>query len=342
MAEATSVYPRPTEDELATLRSDTKANGHITLQKVDLRHLESDLRKIRSLNLNECDLRGVTLVNARRSPVCWSEVKLVRCHMDGFVLGGVRLRMANFLLRESDIANAETLTFSHCKLVGARINFGNSQPWVRFISCDLHKAKLSSGGPGPRLRFSRTKGLWGVTGAILGSLPNQEIIEFNLVDFPTWERLRSIGATRLMSVSWLAVIGLVVYANAIRWYNDQIESVHKNVTDGSTADSWVDQLGPIPTPTQFGWLMLSIASIAVAATILHWRCPPLVLHHTRHQWNLLSQKYDLEYQGASYDRWWWRWACALGYAGGIYAAVYLAVRVLNSVVFFFGWLGDEV
>ena len=208
---------------------------------------------------------------------------------------------------------------------------------MRFVRCDLRKATLHNAGP---VHIVCTKGLWNTDGADYTDLGSQETVRFHhWIDFPTWERLRRIGATRLMSVSWVALIGLVIYANALRWYNDQIKSIHSRVTK-SNSESWVDQLGPLPAPEQFGRLMLSILCIALAATILLWRCPPLVLHHTRHQWNLLSGKHDLEYQGASYDRWWWRWACVLGYSFGGYAAVYLAVRVFNSVAFFFGWLSE--
>ena len=76
----------------------------------------------------------------------------------------------------------------------------------------------------------------------------------------------------------------------------------------------------------------------MAATILHLRCPPVVLHQSRHQWSLLPDKHDLEYQGASYDRWTGRWIATIFYVFGVYAAGYLIYRVVNSVAFFLGWL----
>lgn len=347
MPPADQQYENPSKEQLQEIDDAIKTGVRISLSERDLRQLGPQLSRLRRPTLSRCDLRGVTLAGKRRQRIDWVTAELCQCLVDGLVFDRVDLRRARIEMRErrggapeGDDPERETLTFRRCNLQDATLLFGNGRPDVHFTDCKLDRATLQSNGPGPHLRFVRTTGLWGFDAARTHSLNDQDSARFHhLLDFPTWAFLRRIGATRLMSVSWVALIGLVIYANALRWYNDQIKSIHSRVTN-SEAASWVDQLGPLPAPEQFGKLMLSILCIALAATILLWRCPPLVLHHTRHQWNLLSGKYDLEYQGASYDRWWSRWICALGYAGGIYAAVYLLVRVGNSVAYFFGWLGE--
>ena len=47
MADESSEYPRPTEDELREIRSNIDSHIHNSQKRVYLRHLGSDLRKMR-------------------------------------------------------------------------------------------------------------------------------------------------------------------------------------------------------------------------------------------------------------------------------------------------------
>lgn len=344
MPPADQEYEKPSEEQLQEVDEAIEAGVHFTLSERDLRHLGPQLRRWREPRLHKCDLRGVTLARTTKQRIDWSKAELYECLIDGLIFDQVDLRRAHIRLREreggapeGDDPERKTLTFRRCKLQDAQLLFGNGRPDVHFTDCKLHRATLQSNGPGPYLRFVRTTGLWGFDAAKTSSLNDQESARFqHLLDFPTWAFLRRIGASRLMSVSWFAVIGLVIYASVLRWYNDQVGMLRSQVSKGAIDASWMDRLGPLPAPAQFGWLILSIGSIAVAATILLWRCPPVILHHTRHEWNLISGYRDLAYQGASYDRWWSRRACMVFYTFGGYAAYYLLARLKDSVAFFFG------
>lgn len=332
-----SKYAPTTTKKLDEIQTAISEKGPIYFESLDLRRLGPELSRLRSPSFNLCDLRGVTLAGTRKQQLAWSRTTLGRCQVDGLVFE--RADLDHAVIEPFD-PESGTLTFRGCNLQDARIQFGTGRPCVRFTRCKLHRAVLASGHPAPRLKFIWTTGLWGANGANVHDLRDQETARFHhCLDLPTWERLRSIGATRLMSVSWFAAIGLVVYANALRWYNEQVEALSTRISEAAgDLVSWVDRLKPLPATEEFGRLLLSIVSIALAATILHLWCPPVVLHQSRHQWSVLSDKDDLEYQGASYDRWKRRWIATIFYLFGIYAAGYLIYRVVNSVAFFLGWL----
>ena len=343
MAPADRQYEKPSEEKLQEIDDAIEAGARINLSECDLRHLGPQLSRLREPQLLNCDLRGVTLAGTRKRRIDWSKATVAQGLADGLTFDRVDLLRARIELRHrrddpgEDDPERETLAFRRCDLRDAQLLFGNGRPDVHFTGCKLHRAALDSNGPGPHLRFVRTTGLWGFDAAKTPGLTNQENARFyRLLDFPSWAFLKRIGTTRLMSVSWLAVIGLIIYASVLRWYNVQVSMLRDQVSKGAIDASWMDRLGPLPAPNEFGWLILSIGSIAVAATILLWRCPPAILHHTRHEWNLISGARDLAYQGASYDHWWSRRACTVFYTFGGYAAYYLLARLKDSVIFFFG------
>jgi len=310
--------------------------GTANLSSRDLRECGEQLRKLTSLNLRNCDLRGIKFDRPQ-----WSEVHMVACRFEGTTFAKAQFppRAKIQFNEEANGEDGET-HFDGCDLRGVTIHFGSGQPKVRFTGCTLNKSVLL-GAPkgGDSIWFEWCRGLWGLDRANAHDMDPmaQEKLCYARGWPPTWEMLRRVGSTRLMSVSWVALIALISYAAVLRIYNEQIRRL-KDLTETGQASAWWERLILAPEPWPFGMLLISILFIGSAATIVSWRCPQLVLFSNRHEWVALQgkERRDIEYQAASHDRLGWRALCALGYSGGIYAAWYLLLRFWEALKFFFG------
>lgn len=322
-------YRKPDRKALAELREQAKADH------LDLRSHGAVLRNLSAFRLHYCCLRDMTFSGTSAKPLSWTNTLFHYCDVDGVVFDHVDLSGGGITLVTGEPERVN-LTFRCCNLQRVQFQFGGHVVNARFYRCDMRRAALSAANIRSCLHFVRSRGLWGHDRVSVHGVSDQETtaVFHHRLDFPTWARLQVVGSTRLMSVSWFGVIGLVAYAGLLRWYNNQITAFQDNSDGGVVGESWAAHLKQLPVPGEFGWLLLSIISIALAATIFVWRCPDVVKLSSRLGWSTLSGKQDMEYQGAAYDRWVARWSCAVGYSCGLYAVYYLIGRIVRSVHLF--------
>lgn len=213
-----------------------------------------------------------------------------------------------------------------------------------FVNADLRDASLRlatmSSVDVRGANLARTKFLFGPDKAQCSGVRNAEwAVYAHSRDRIPWPTLRFIGTFRLVGVSYLAVLGIMLYASVVRWANESLHQFQVWANDKLAETTlapppWLTTIRSLPVDRQLGIQLVMLVLLAAGATIYQLRCPDIIKENTEIKWSREMKEPLIEYRAAMYSQLGWRYLCSSLYVvGGVYTTLYLSYRVLKAITF---------
>ncbi len=255
--------------------------------------------------------------------------------------GGDPVNLADVVLDYADLSRTdfgnnscrvEGASFRHAKLIETELETpgGISRfEGTDFTGADLSLAILGRRGYRGGI-FIDTEGLYAPRR--VSDLEQAELTEGAIVrrrwDRFGWSSIRAISSLHLRAVSYATFLVIVLYIGVARWFSitvDKLQEWQRSRTDSeSNRGSWLLEVPDMPIPGYFGWQILAVVALAIAATIYSKQCPEQVQTYRRTEWVDEHSNAELEYRAADYSRFRWRLVCAaLYWPSVVYTSGYL-------------------
>jgi hypothetical protein len=193
-------------------------------------------------------------------------------------------------------------------------------------------------------RLHRVRGLFGVDRATgLDKVKNAEhAIYSHPMDFASWATLRFMGSLHLFSASNASLILVLLYAAAMRWYNDGVDRLHAwaaKVNDTPPPPGAIGYLADLAAKAphldkdpHFGRLLIAIVLLCVATALFTMVCPEPIKEATETRWTRELNQPLVEYRSAMYHARTIRYVVLVClFVGGSYSLGYLAVKVVQAL-----------
>ncbi len=286
------------------------------------------------IDFTHCDLAGAIL----------HKVTANDCRF-GHKLDGAEFHDAKNLNRTIfDFSRQEIhVSFKRADFSGAQIS-GVALGHVDFSGAKMYRATLQS------LDFSKVK-LLGVKGFFDSKTPvfgsgnvNQEdavVKSYRLS--PPWSLCRAIGSMRLFAVSYAAIIAIILYAMAARFYNGHVDEWQAWATEHGEGpvEAWSSLLLRLPRvdlPRHVAVQMGFLGLLAIGATLFAVRCPNTIKEATETHWTRGLRQQLIEYRVADFSRPLSRYACSVFFGlGVIWTLGYLLFRACGALIYL--WVG---
>jgi Pentapeptide repeats (8 copies) len=247
------------------------------------------------------------------------------------------VRFTNAKLRHAHIApdTLQNCFFEHCDLSYATIRDATLEE-CNFDGATWLGTRLSNIKDVAGCDFRNGRGTFDHPGMRVSNVQGTERAVFSdNSDYCQWSRLRTVGRIRLFSISYLAIIAIWLYGSVAYWYNAQL-SAFWNRHPAASDYAPLSRLTPLPLPWDLAVMLLAIVLLAIATTIYHISCPPIINENSETEWTIQNRREAFEYRLHDSTKRKRRTASgAMFLLGGGWILLQLAWKVLWTVYYLF-------
>jgi hypothetical protein len=316
------------------------------LEGADLREAELSEAELTDVKLSNALMWGANLCNARLRRCNLANASLMNAKLNNASLRNADL--SGVKLHGADLSNADlgSAMLSGADLMGANLS-GVNLGSVNLSGADVRNAILN-GADFYYANLRRVRGLFGVSRARCHGIKNAEHAKFSDPrDFASWAFLRFMGSLHLFSASNASLILVLLYAAAMRWYNDGVDRLHAwaaNATSAPTPPGVIAHLADLAAKAphlekdpHFGRLLVAITLLCVATALFTFVCPEPIKEATETRWTRELNQPLIEYRSAMYHAFYVRYTVFVCLAlGGGYSLLYLAFKVVEALRYLLG------
>jgi len=309
------------------------------LEKAILRGANLEGGTLARANLKGADLTKATLAGAQLQSAILAGAIMSRGNLRSCKLSNVNLTSAVLKscdLIEADLSSADLKKADCSGSVLIKTNLNNARldgtilNYADFSDSNFQVAVLKGAS------FIGAKGLHG-PGKARYQNANVEYVETTKFgrsfDFVPWDRVSKIGSLPLFTVSYAAIVAIIIATGFYRWFNVGVKQA-REIASTQPVQDWAAHIPEIVPPPQLLLLLMALSSLAVGATIFRFACPRVIEEYSETKWFRELGQPLLEYRSANYSQVYVRFACSIFYALGFpYTLWYLCRRIWDTAFF---------